>query len=384
MSGGFFWDSYGAAAAILFIAAAWGAKRWKKRFPPPHVAFSLPAQLAASGKITLRQRWHCLPLAAQWLALIFFAFALCDLRIATAPQNNQLVAQNLTAAPIEGVALYLLLDQSGSMSEKVLVRDVEGNSMYIPKIQLLKQVTRSLVIGDSRSGLEGLHSDMVGIIALARSARVILPLTLDQGAILNTIEQLQVLTDKGSAGTVIGYAIFKGASLIAATRHYAQEMVVKGSEPYTLRDAAMIVVTDGFQDPNPLDSDKELRNIPLMQAAEYARSQGVRLYIVGIDPQMAQERFVAERRLMERVTAAAQGRLFLLEEGGSIKQLYREIQRLEKSRWYGLAVEANEENKQEGSVGRQLHPIYMYLVAIGMAFLAAAILLETLLLRRWP
>lgn len=381
--GGLTWDSFGTAMAFALVIAGYYFCRKAGRAAPPSAGFSAVAALqhVSSESTSWRQRWNGLPGISEKIAFILFAVALADPRLPYEYDRPFINKKSLNIAPIEGAAIYFLLDYSGSMGQKVLSRNPLSESIYQPKIDLLKLMTHALIAGDPDRDVSARPSDMLGVIAFARSAQVLVPLTLDHEAVLSAIDDLQVLKDQDSAGTALGYAIFKGASLIEATRYYTQQMLANGKEPYTIRDAVMILITDGFQDPNRLDRGKELRNIPPLQAAEYAKGLGIRLYIINIDPTLASDQYAAERHQMERTAELTGGKFFLLSERNTIRNLYAQVDELEKSLWYNAAVES----KQPVAKALQRHwPLYPYLLGSAMFFFAAAITLETLVLRRWP
>src|SRR5262249_48328381 len=134
-------------------------------------------------------------------------------------------------------------------------------------------------------------NDLIGAISFARSAIVLSPLTLDHEAVISSIKRLKIPQDLNQQGTVIGYAIFKTANLIAAMRQNL-------SEQYKLHDALLVLVTDGFQDPNPLDKGRRFRTMDVDEASDYAKEQGVRVFIVNVDPSINTEKFLPNKHQM--------------------------------------------------------------------------------------
>ncbi|QLH36950.1 MAG: VWA domain-containing protein [Parachlamydiaceae bacterium] len=190
---------------------------------------------------------------------------------------------NQNQLPTEGIGIYLLLDQSGSMAQEVSAT-INGNRVNIRKEDLLKQVTSEFVEGNPTEELDGRPNDLIGLVAFARVPHVLSPLTLDHKAILDDIQKLRVVQKQDEDGTAMGYAIYKTVSLIAATKHYATELAQKGNPSYNIKSTIIILVTDGLQDPSILDKNSRLRNIGLEEAANYAKENGVRLYLINIDP----------------------------------------------------------------------------------------------------
>lgn len=237
--------------------------------------------------------------------------------------------KELPPLPSEGVAYYLLLDRSGSMNQTSPLTNPP-----MRKIDLLKQST-SRLIGQPSSAEEGeplsidsSSSDLIGMIGFARSAQVLSPLTLDRKRLQEVLAQFQVVQKDDEDGTGIGYAIFKAVQLIAATRELAEQETKEDptkEQHFHIHNAFIILLTDGFQDPNPLDQGKWLRTMGLEKAAEYAQKEKVKLYIINMEPSLAQETFAPHRRLLESVAKQTEGEFFLLSSQTSLDTLYASI-----------------------------------------------------------
>ena len=287
--------------------------RWSQRFESPRLKFSNLADLRSERR-GWRERYARLPFNLGLLALGLFALAYLDPHYYM-PRGEGLSAPPVkqTNLPTEGIAIYLVLDQSSSMSRPVTATSPEGRRESVTKMELLKQVTRDFVKGNPETGLHGRPNDLIGLVSFARGAQVVAPLTLDHEAILEQLGKLEDVKDPQKDGTAMGYAIFKTANLIAATRHYAQELTGAGKPAYEIKNAIMILVTDGFPAPSSLDEGKRLRNIELPEAAAYARRKGIRLYVVNVEPRIASETFAAHRKMMKSIADTTGGRFYFVE-----------------------------------------------------------------------
>lgn len=372
--------------AVPLLAMAVGALafywlwRWRRTFAEPHVAFSDISSLISGGRG--RAAWGNVPRCLMVAALAAFACAFVNPSVLLErPREKSGQPSEEHPLPVEGIAIYLVLDQSGSMAEEVRAQTASGQRQTISKLRLLKQVTEQFIGGDAPLGLKGRPNDLIGIIAFARGAQVLVPLTLDHAAVLAALSNLDIMREKDQDGTSIGYAIFKAANMIAATRHYSQELVSKGEPGYTIKNTVMILITDGLQDPNPLDKGKRLRNMDVPEAAAYARQQGIRLYIVNVEPKLATEEFAPYRHIMQRAAEVTGGRFFMVDSSNNLQQIYQEIDQLEKSALpqpvaYG-------DKLQRPDLYRRV-AFYPYLLTLGLTCLLAAIYLETFALRRIP
>lgn len=349
------WDWTAVGISLLIIAILYFFGRLISS-PSPYLYFSSLASLET--KQSGREAWILLPRRLQWFSLACFLLAFADPQLKlTRPQKSSSTAAH--SLPTEGIALYLVLDQSGSMKEPA-----DG----ISKIELLRQVTEQFIQQES--------SNLIGLIAFARIPHVLAPLTLDQETLLNQVHQLDVVKDKNQDGTGIGYAIFKTANLIAATRHFAQELRNKEKPPYEIKGSAMIIVTDGLQDPNPLDKGNRLRTMDLDEAAAYAKSQGIRVYLVNIDPSISGPDFAPHRRLMTRITEMTGGRFYLVSQPQDLQGIYQDISQLEK----GLIYPPNQQSAEQIPT----FPLYPFILTIGLISLLSSMILETTFLRTVP
>ena len=272
----------------------------------------------------------------------------------------------------------MLLDQSGSMAEQVAAT-IDGKRENIRKEDLLKKVTREFIEGNPSVGLEGRPNDLIGLVAFARVPQVLSPLTLDHQQILKELAKVDVVKKPDEDGTAMGYAIFKTANMIAATKHYAAELTRKGSPSYDIKSSIIILVTDGLQDPSILDKNSRLRNMGLEEAAAYAKENGVRLYLINIDPGTYSEQLAPQRRQMERITKLTGGRLYIVNDPGDIAQIYASIDQLEKS----VLPQKGISKEKQPHLYRRIS-FYPYLIALGMLFLLASFLLQTTLARKVP
>ena len=79
-----------------------------------------------------------------------------------------------TKLPTEGVALYLVLDRSGSMQQQMGSVAVNGEKVSASRIEVLKAVTAQFIQGSERVGLQGRANDMIGLVAFARVPHILL------------------------------------------------------------------------------------------------------------------------------------------------------------------------------------------------------------------
>ena len=186
---------------------------------------------------------------------------------------------------------------------------------------------------------------MIGLVAFARTVQILAPLTLDHKLLLDKLGKLNVIGIEDQDGTAIGYAIYKTANLIATTRHFAEDLRGKGKPAYDIKDAVMILVTDGMQDPNPLDERNRYRWMDPEQAAAFAKEQNIHLYVVNVDPEFSKPEWEANRNQMKRAAEVTGGRFYPVNATSKLSEIYKEIDALTKSTLPVPAISAKQLKK---------------------------------------
>jgi Ca-activated chloride channel family protein len=299
-----------------------------------------------------------------WVALAFIAVALISPSY-KAKRADGGSSDHKIELPREGIALYFLLDQSGSMAETVQV-----DSRQISKMTLAKEAIRQFVVGDTNLNLSGRKNDLVGLIAFARAARILCPLTLDRTAILQSLEEIFPVTKEFQNGTSIGYAIFKAVNIIVSTKYFAERQMAQKKPAYAIKNQALVVITDGLQSPHPQDRDNPFRYIPVEEAIRYAVENGVRVYFIGVDPIFKRAEFKTEVEKLKALVKDSGGSFYISSYGLPIGQILAEIDTLEKSSYTPkLALETKEP--------AQYISLIPFCILAALFCLAVGIVLET-------
>lgn len=339
----------------------------------PRLYFSKVADLKFP---TFKTTWAFLPKRLLQFALLLFLIAFMDPTFFFPKTAAEIAREDkIRAAPIEvpteGVAIYLVLDQSGSMAAEVTVVGLKGQSETLPKIDFLKQISTAFI--------KNRPSDLIGLLSFARIPTVLAPLTLDHETLLKQIEALHVVKNSEEDGTSMGYAIFKTANLIAATRHFAEELSETENPAYKIKNTLMIVFTDGFQDPSYLDKGNRLRTIELDEAAAFAKSQNIRLYIVNVDPKLSSAGYEPQRKQMIRITELTGGKFYQVTETSNLNKVYQNLNQLEKGIWNQPIVQPEDPYSKYNKFS-----LYPFLIAFGLVCLCASFILEMTIFRRIP
>lgn len=294
---------------------------------------------------TVLEKFRFLPKMLAVGSLIAFSFAFIDPHYFEEGMSSD-------SPPEEGLAIYLVLDHSGSMQAAV----PQGT-----RLDVLKNASLQLI--------RKFPKDLIGAIAFARAADVISPLTLHHKLLEKRLLDLKVVKDQEQDGTSIGYAIYKTAHLIAAMK---TEQLSDETTPYKIQKAIMIVLTDGFQDPSYLDKGNRLRAMELDEATNFAKEQEIKVFIINIDPSIQQEKFLPNLRELQRASEITGGKGIVVGDLSQLVSILNEIPQEEKSKIYGRSQEALQKRVS----------FYPYLIAIGLLLLGICVFFEEVIWRK--
>lgn len=268
--------------------------------------------------------------------------------------------------PRSGIALYFLVDESGSMSEKVTTYGPQGARQQVPKIDLAKRAILEFL--GRRS------DDVAGLIAFARVPEVLCPLTLNRQELAAKLNAIEPVKEDERNGTAIGYAIFKAVNIIVATKYYANRQEDAHKSVYDITNQAIIIVTDGLQSPNPADKDNPFRFMPPDEAIKYAKDNGVRVFYIGIDPILASSDYKDDISKMRKSMQGSGGELFIATTELPVERIMSQINSMEKSE---LPPQTVLQPVRE-------YPLAHVFILLAMLSLAFGVLLETQIVRKVP
>jgi len=204
-----------------------------------------------------------------------------------------------------GIDIVITMDVSGSM----LAEDFSPN-----RLEASKRVAKEFI--DGRKG------DRIGLVAYAGEAYTACPPTLDYGVLKEQIDKMN--GDRIMGGTSIGLGL---GTAVTRLRNYGDST---GSK-------VIILLTDGVD--NGMDMDP-------MLAAELAKTQGIRVYTIGVGSIGTAKTKVnspfgsyyttmetqIDEALLKRIAKATNGKYFRAKDEDGLKNIYREIEKLEKKK----------------------------------------------------
>jgi Ca-activated chloride channel family protein len=254
---------------------------------------SLVANLTRSWRLYLRPMLPMLRLLA--IALIILA--------AARPQTGQ--AREVIKG--EGVDIALALDISGSMASL----DFEPQN----RLEAAKEVISDFVLER--------QYDQVGLVVFARNAFSQCPPTVDHNVLLRLLKQTDLATDVGvEDGTAIGMGLANAANML------------KDSEA---KSKVVILLTDGVNNAGQIDP---------LTAAEAVQTLGIKVYTIGMGRpgqvpvpivdalgrnDVTYQESTLDEETLQAIASATGGLYFRAEDTAGLKQIYDEINTLEKS-----------------------------------------------------
>lgn len=281
--------------------------------------FSSLASARRAGQ-SLRQRLAGLPIAIRVLAIVLLVITLAR------PQMGREKVKDVT----KGVAIEMVIDRSGSMGAEM---DYRGRRL--DRLEVVKRVFEEFLVGNDES-LQGRPNDLVGMISFARYADTMAPLTLGHGALLRFLESVQLVQRKSEDGTAIGDALaLAAARLRTAEEDLARFASEEGAKEYEIKSKIIILLTDG--------QNNFGKRTPL-EAAALAAEWGIKIYAIGVGTEEGIStvrtlfgRFKVptgtgvDTKTLERIAEETGGIFRLAENEKSLREVYEEIDTLEKS-----------------------------------------------------
>ena len=262
-----------------------------------------------------------------------------------------------------GVAIEFVIDRSGSMAA-----EIENGSRLERRIDIVKRNLLDFIEGDGKS-LSGRPDDLIGLIAFARYADTLAPLSLSHGVLSGFTEGLDVVTSREEDGTSIGDALaLAAARLKSAAENNDPE---KG---YAITSRIIILLTDG---------ENNAGEYSPREAAELAAKWGIKIYTIGfggtayfeMDSLFGSRRVpvgaAVEEQTLSAIAELTGGEYFSADSAEEMAAVYEAIDQLEKTE----IVSYTQYKYRE---------LFVNIALAGIILTAAGIILDSTFLRRLP
>jgi Ca-activated chloride channel family protein len=277
--------------------------------------------------------------AVRWVALSLFIIALAQPRL----------MKSETKVTASGVDIAVAFDLSGSMMSEDFV--VHGER--VSRFDMARNCLRDFI--DQRP------NDRIGLVVFAAQAFIATPLTLDHDFLQETLQRLEIgVIDENR--TAIGDALSTSVNRLREVKS---------------KSKIVILMTDGQNNSGI---------VAPLTAAEAAKALGVKVYTVGIGKQGTAPMPVysngqkvgyqevpvdVDEGTLQQIAKMTGGNYYRADNAEKFRQIYREIDKLEKT-------------EMEIKKYSQFRELFPWFVTGGLAFLLMEIVLGQTVLRRLP
>jgi len=242
---------------------------------------------------TRKERARHLPFILRMAALTFLIFALAR------PQSTS-HGENVYS---EGIDIILALDISGSM---------RAEDFHPNRIEAAKAVAQEFISGRT--------NDRIGLVIFASESFTQCPLTVDYGVLKNLLKPVKpgMIDEETAIGLGIANAVAR----------------LKDSKS---KSKVIILLTDGVNNRGEIDP---------ITAAQMAASYGIRIYTIGVGtngeapipvPTQFGMRYQMiksdlDENALTKIADLTDGKYFRATDNSTLERIYKEIDRLEKTR----------------------------------------------------
>ena len=272
-----------------------------------------------SKTITLKQRLRHLPYILKIIAAALLIIAIAR------PQSTA----NWEESATEGIDIVLAMDISGSM----LARDLKPDRLEASKDVAMDFISKR-------------KNDRVGLVIFAGESFTQCPLTTDHNVLLNLFKDVK--SGMVEDGTAIGMGLATAVNRLKDSKAISK---------------VIILLTDGVNNSGM---------VPPLTAAEIAQKFGIRVYTIGVGtegfaPYPFQTPFgiqyqdlevKIDEKSLQDIAILTDGKYFRATNNNSLKEIYKDIDALEKSK-----IEVTEFHKRS----EEFLPFALW--ALGLLFL---------------
>ena len=277
------------------------------------------------------------PIVLRFIAITLFIIAFAR------PQEGHKRTEILS----QGVDIVLAIDTSGSMQ----ALDFKKNETQVTRLSVVKDVVAEFV--------KNRETDRIGMVVFGANAFTQCPLTLDQNILLSFLNKLKI----GMAGdaTAIGSAIGISARRLKDLKS---------------KSKVIILLTDGRNNSGAISP---------LQAAEIAKSLGIKVYTIGVGKRgkapflvdsifgkrLIYKNVDIDEEVLNKISKMTDAKYFRATDLKSLKDIYKQINLLEKSEVKSID---HSEHKE----------LFHYFLIPGLILLLTEIVFSNSFLRRLP
>ena len=271
----------------------------------------------------------------HYLRHLLFVLQLAVLSLLIAAMAKPQSSSSWRNQTIEGIDIVIALDISGSM----LARDFQPN-----RLEAAKNVASEFIAGR--------EFDRMGLVIFSAESFTQCPLTTDRAVLLNLFHNIEsgMIED----GTAIGLGLANAVSRL------------KDSEA---KSKVIILLTDG---------ENNRGEIAPITAAEIAKTFGIRVYTIGIGTigtapfpvqtpfgiQMRDIEVKIDEKTLETIATLTDGKYFRATNNLKLAEIYKEIDRLEKSKIDSKELSSKTEEYQRYALPALLLALFVLILQL--------------------
>ena len=273
---------------LIPILIFWKWKKYRQQF----------AELKLSNLKGVEKTFSIKTFLRPFLAALKI-LSLCFLILAIARPQNVLKEEKIKS---EGIDIAIAVDISGSM----LARDFQPDRLGAAK-------------NTAKDFIDNRKMDRVGLVVFAGESFTQCPITTDHNILKKLIDEVE--SGMVEDGTAIGMGLATGVNRLKESKADSK---------------VMILLTDGINNKGFIDP---------LTAAETARELGVKVYTIGVGTQgkapypyrgffgevLKMVEVEIDEELLQKIADMTGGKYFRATNNNSLKNIYAEIDQLEKS-----------------------------------------------------
>ena len=277
-------------------------------------------------------------LLLRWFSLALFFIALAQPRLIKGESSSR----------ASGIDIVVAVDLSGSMAAE----DFELNGKRANRLAIAKDVLQKFI--DNRP------TDRIGLVAFAGRAYIASPLTLDHDFLRQNLDRLYLgmIEDRTAIGSALTSALNRLRDLQSKSK-------------------IVILMTDG---------QNNAGKVPPLTAAEVAQTLKVKVYTIGVgtrgtapmpyvdafgQKQYQQVPVDIDEETLTKMADRTGGKYFRADNSASLRKIYSEIDRLEKT-------------EVDVKKFRQYEELFAWVILAGLVALLLELILSQTVWRKLP
>ena len=270
----------------------------------------------------------------------------------------------------EGIAVQMCIDRSGSMQ----ALDFPVDGQQVDRLTAVKSVFRDFVAGND--DFAGRPDDLIGLVAFGGFATALCPPTLDHGALLDVLQGVEIPKPiRDDQGRIINERLLQEEQATAIGDALA--LAVDRLKDLDSKSKVIVLLSDGENTAGVISPE---------DAADAAAQFGIKIYAVGVGTTgmapypgvdifgrsvLQAQPVRLDEATLKLLAEKTDGQYFNAQDTEALKQVYTEIDQLEKT-------------EVEGRLYTEYREVFGFPMVTGVLCVLACIILDATWLRSLP